>query len=737
MRGDRAILRAGPRVAALAVATSFLACASIPHGRYAIDSVEVVGARLVDPKEVLDKLATSESPKFLGLVRGLASDYTIYDASVFQRDLARVERFYRGRGFFEAHALVGRVEHVGTDHVRVQIVVAEGAPVLNGDVRVDGLGELPAAVADAAHLAGRSALPQGKRFDEASYRDAASAVSRVLSDRGYAYVKVQADAQVDLASHSISYVLSVTPGPAAVYGPIVLAGLDPDGAGPAPQEIPDTIILRVLHLREGDAFSTDELRTAEQALLDLEVFSAVHINPQLSDPPEPIVPLVVQLEPSQLRAIRLGGGFEFDAIKTDIHALVGWEDHNFLGNLRDFSVDFKPGVDLYPTHVPTGKERIAPTDLMLEEKLRMQLRQPGFLEPRTVGFVRPELNVYPLLVGQTASQNVVGYVEPKTAFGLNRRFGNHFTVTAAYNVQGELPIKYKGELDPALPTLLLAFPQLTAKLDFTDDPVRPHAGLVANADFQLAVGPTGGWASDLRIQPDVEGYIPIARGVTFALTASLGLLFPYNYGGTIRDKASIEPPSDTNGYDRDIETTYFRGFFSGGPSSNRGYPLRGVSPHAYVPFLNPAVTQGTTSAQCPLNPMTRLPPQTPECSSPIGGFTQWEASAELRAAVSGPFGVAFFCDAGDVSQYVFPDPGSLRINYLHMSCGAGVRYDTPVGPVRLDIAYRIPGLQLVGYPNEAAALAHDPTFGAPPTLFSSSKFKGLPIGIAFGIGEAF
>ena len=43
-----------------------------------------------------------------------------------------------------------------------------------------------------------------------------------------------------------------------------------------------------------------------------------------------------------------------------------------------------------------------------------------------------------------------------------------------------------------------------------------------------------------------------------------------------------------------------------------------------------------------------------------------------------------------------------------------------------------PWLQIVGFDGEGAAATHDPTFGFQPLLF-----KVLPIGIAFGIGEAF
>ncbi len=704
-------------------------CTSIPRGRLAIDAVDLVGARSVEAGDVLDKLATTATPKFLGIFPGLVNEYSVYDASVLQRDLARVERYYRGRGFFEAQARVARVETTASNHVRITLVVEEGPPVVDGGIRIDGLDPLPPTVAAAVTSAAAAALPKGKRFDETAYRDSVAAVTRALTDRSYAYATVTADAQVDLSTHTIDYVFRTSPGIPVVYGALSIRGLGGEGTAKK-SEISDDIVRRVAHLKKGAPYSTAELRSAEQALLDLEVFSAAHITPELADPPQPMVPLVVELEPAKLRALRLGIGAEFDSIKTDVHVLVGWEDHNLLGGLRDLSVDFTPGLDFFPLAVGNP---VAPTDYLLEERLRIQLRQPSFIEARTAGFVQPQLNVYPLLlplqVGRTQTENVVGYVEPKASLGVNRRFGSHLNVTLGYNVQGELPFVYKGKADTALPTVLFAFPQLTAKLDFSDDPVHPHAGVVVNADVQYAFGPTSRWANDLRIAPDIEGYIPIARGVTFAVTGAFGFLFPYNYGDTIRDKQVIEPAAQDAGVNRDLETIYFRGLFSGGPSSNRGFPLRGVAPHAYVPFLNPATAGAQVSNRCdPGNPMK----DRTSCASPIGGFTLWEASAELRFAVSGPLGAAIFCDAGDVSQYVFPDRGSLRLNYLHMSCGGGVRYDTPVGPLRLDIAYRIPWLQILGQNGEAEAVNFDPTYGAQPQLFSV-----LPVAIAFGIGEAF
>jgi outer membrane protein insertion porin family/translocation and assembly module TamA len=188
--------------------------------------------------------------------------------------------------------------------------------------------------------------------------------------------------------------------------------------------------------------------------------------------------------------------------------------------------------------------------------------------------------------------------------------------------------------------------------------------------------------------------------------ATVGFVFPFNYGDA--PKAAVgSKEGDPGRADaiRDIELIYLRGFFSGGPSSNRGYALRGVGPHGVVPFLSSGV--GATSTSCGGE----------SCEAPLGGLSLWEASLELRFPVIGPLSGSVFCDGSDVS----PDQLSIRVGYPHLSCGPGLRYDTPIGPVRVDIGFRIPGLQVPSGIQE----------GNPGTIF------GIPAALAFGIGEAF
>jgi outer membrane protein insertion porin family/translocation and assembly module TamA len=224
----------------------------------------------------------------------------------------------------------------------------------------------------------------------------------------------------------------------------------------------------------------------------------------------------------------------------------------------------------------------------------------------------------------------------------------------------------------------------------------------------------------------VRTYLPLGKRVTFATRATMGFLLAPNYARDFLSELTSyqnDPTKLPNNYVSDLEKMYFRGFFSGGPNSNRGFPIRGVAPYGDVPFLNPSTAAQQVATNCV--PQGGVVPA--GCSSPVGGFTLWELSNELRVKVSGPFATAVFCDMSDVS----PNRFNIRPDHPHLSCGVGVRYDTPVGPIRLDIGYRIEGLQVLGSKNDVAANQKDPTEGIVPRLW------GLPLAVAFGIGEAY
>ncbi len=176
------------------------------------------------------------------------------------------------------------------------------------------------------------------------------------------------------------------------------------------------------------------------------------ITPELPSPPpaDVTVPLKVHVERSKLREVSFGGGIEFKirSRPTSISSRAG--KHNFLGGLRTFHVQLRPGVVLYPLRMQTPLD--APTNMLPEEKLRAELRQPGFLEARTTGILRSQVNTYPILLTPQQSGPgvpVLGYLENKEAIGVDRSFWKLYA-SPTYNFQHDQPFAYIAPRDPAL-----------------------------------------------------------------------------------------------------------------------------------------------------------------------------------------------------------------------------------------------------------------------------------------------
>jgi outer membrane protein insertion porin family len=85
----------------------------------------------------------------------------------------------------------------------------------------------------------------------------------------------------------------------------------------------------------------------------------------------------------------------------------------------------------------------------------------------------------------------------------------------------------------------------------------------------------------------------------------------------------------------------------------------------------------------------------------IGSFTRWITNFELRMLIWRRLSIAAFYDMGSLT----PNYSDVTLTTIRNSAGAGLRYNTPVGPVRLDV-----GFPLDRRPNESRARLHF-TFG--------------------------
>jgi outer membrane protein assembly factor BamA len=690
-------------------------CAQTQSRGFNLESIKVSGNSQLDDEEIEERIASRETPKFLGVFPGVIYDDELFNRYVLERDLQRIERLYRSRGYYQAHARAGRVFRSGSK-VRVEIVVEEGRPTLLARVDVHGIDALPARVRAEARAAVTAALPLDAPLEEEKLDDAAKALAGVLGDNGYAQAVVRKRAEVNLPQYVAAAGFWVDAGQPAEIGDVKLEGLS---------DLPEDRVRGALSLDPGMPYSQSELDESKRQLLDLGVFSSVEIEPQVdAATPGPNgklrVPILVKLEKAKLRSVHVGGGVLVDALKSEIHLTFGWEDQSFLGAMRKLQFEVQPGAVLYPTRFPDFQ---TPERLLPEGRFRSEFRQPGFIEGRTSLVLKGQVAAYPVLLSTSydSAAPIIGYFDYRASAGLERTY-HRLYATLSQNVQLNVPFFYKGIPDDDLHHVVVSYPALYTTLDFRDDAIHPHKGVFLGNELEVAG--LGGDARDVKVQPEARAYVPLTKRITLAGRASIGLLFAQNYGQTVEDNAikgipAGDPtlPGFRSNWVKDVQLMFMRGFFSGGSGSNRGYAAREIGPHGVVPFFNHGQSDMSMRVNCTPRSASYKPAV---CDLPLGGFTLWEASLELRYPLSGALSGAVFGDTSDVSSR----PVWFRLGRPHLSVGVGLRYDTPVGPIRFDLGYRVPGLQ-------APAGAKDEAVPKPFPLFD------LPLAVSFGIGESY
>ena len=183
-------------------------------------------------------------------------------------------------------------------------------------------------------------------------------------------------------------------------------------------------------------------------------------------------------------------------------------------------------------------------------------------------------------------------------------------------------------------------------LDRRDDPVDPHKGVYNTVDIGLAEHAFGSQINFVRFLMRNATYHPIGKKMVLARSTEVGDIYAFRYSG---DPASAIPLAER--------------FFGGGGSSHRGFPELQAGPR---------------------DPTTGLP---------VGGQFLFFNQTELRFPLIGDnIGGVLFHDAGNI--YTSLSSFSLRqtqrdiqdFNYMVHAVGFGIRYRTPIGPLRVDLA---------------------------------------------------
>ena len=182
-------------------------------------------------------------------------------------------------------------------------------------------------------------------------------------------------------------------------------------------------------------------------------------------------------------------------------------------------------------------------------------------------------------------------------------------------------------------------------------------------------------------------YLPLTARTVFAVSGRAGLI--QDIGRHVLENGTVlsgVPLSE--------------GFTAGGDSSHRAYPLD---------LLGTLCQPDPRAKDCQPGPTLML--LNDGTVAPIGGKGIFVANAEYRFPIFSTVGGALFLDAGNV----FTDT-TIRFGDLRYGIGTGVRYLSPVGPIRFDVGYKLKR-QAIGCAGPSVERCDNPIFERPFAYF--------------------
>ena len=399
----------------------------------------------------------------------------------------------------------------------------------------------------------------------------------------------------------------------------------------------EDVIRRQLTFRAGDMYRRSQLQESQRRLYNLELFEFANVEPLRNDQQPPQVPTRVTVAEGKHRRLNFGVGYGSEE-KARVDAR--WRHANFFGGARTAG--------------------IAARWSSLDRGVKADLTEPYFLKPHlSLGFSGVAWNTRELLY---SADTIGGRVTLRHQADARAR--NSWSVSFVDEYQRSTASQEALEdnslrdelialgLDPRDGTqagTLIGF-----EFDVTHNTTRNLLDANRGSFASLHLEQAGGWLPGsydfYSASIDLRKYQPITRRFVLASRLQAGSIDGIGQGLA----------ADTN------KVPFSRRFFLGGSTSLRGWGRLEVSPLAGAGL-------------------------------PIGGLSMLEMNAELRVSTARNLSLVAFVDAGNS----WARPWQFELDDLRVSVGPGVRYRTPIGPVRADVGYQltpIDGLVVNGEP---------------------------------------
>jgi len=610
------------------------------------------------------------------------------DRKTLAKDAWRIETWYANNGFFDARFKGWDVTTVRKGNpakqrppvVKVVGYIGERNRSTVRKIDWGGLGPLRVNKRTGLEtgfyslLVKHAAIHKGDDFTLDALREVEDLTLTRLHDQGYGFAEVTSRVDAFPEERVVDVMVDVTRGPDCKFGKVTISG---DFA------IPRSLVMAQVEIKEGKAFKAKTMAATQRNLFGLGVFSVVNVVPDLSRREDKVIPVRLELSESKYKQVRVGGGFQLENGKQDLHGTVEFQHVNVFNQLWNFTAAARPGYAWITTlsdvvdddglaestaeQSPTAEgdlkltiPRFPAEDWQLENEIHLEYGvEEGykFFSPEVGPFLSWQVNKS-LNVGTGYRLRFFKYYDLEADAALGRgRFGLNFT-------------------NP----YLLSYLSQRVTWNTKKDPFFPFNSEHIVFDMREAGGPFSGGFNYLHPDLDVRIYRPIRRffglfrpGAVAAFQLAGGVMLPY--------KSKLNPGG------RD-EVPFAERRVLGGSSTVRGWVRNHLGPYV----CDEEAYDGDLDLGRPSDVLAcagRLgKPQVTDAITPIGGTVYMNASFELRkyfnAGSLEDMGFALFNDWGMVWNQL----NDVQITHLVPSAGMGFRYASPIGAIRLDGAYR-------------------------------------------------
>lgn len=584
-----------------------------------------------------------------------------FTESKLEADVATIENLYHRRGFAGAKAQVAEepqpvAANDGFMPLVVRIVVNEGPQTLVASIRVQGNASVPEPV-----LTRELGLQPGRPYFDAQLVLDRDAIQLHYVNLGYLGATVDVNPNLSGDRTRAELLFAVREGPRVFVEHILIVGNLRTSSEAVEHE---------LQIKSGDPLSAEARVESQRRLMALGLFRRVQIN-ELRTGDETIRDLLVTVEESPASTIAYGGGVEgrlrvvrseenpgFATERLEFAPRGSFEigQRNFFGKNR--SVNLFTSVSLHPKDSPAflDQSNTTPTGT----------GGFGFVEYRVLGQYRE-----PKVFGASADALITGTIEQqiRSSFNFSRRGAaaevarkvtREIGASVSYQIQRtrlfDVSVSESDRrlIDRLFPEVRLSSISSSVIHDTRNDQVEPGSGYYVSGNLQIAGRRIGSEVGFLKTYSRAQLFrtLPRARRTVLAGNLQLGLA-----RGFLRE-------TTTNGLTLTVEDLpASERFFAGGDTTIRGFALD---------------TVGT--------------PKTLQDGFPLGGNAMVILNAEARVPVLGGLGVVGFFDTGNV----FARVADVDLTELRSAVGVGLRYRSPVGPLRLDVGFKVHPQEIAG-----------------------------------------